>query len=565
MNTNHHHSESSSGAACDAVAPLLPLVAQRLLEPDEAEAVRAHVAGCGSCRARLAVYDRLDNALRRHFEQIASSPIRVEEHMSRIHDEEQLDSIKEEIRSAPVLPPSAPIHAARRSPRRVFSWAAAIAAALVIALITTALLASHHLSPSVGKGPNNAQPAAPLSMYVSTPTNPTPGSVVASTYVLTALDAATGQARWRYDNGATPINVVALEAGVVYANSGDGHVYAFRASDGKRLWSFQALPYITYMKIVSGVVYAGSRDEKNLGLSAHAYTYALDAASGKQLWRFTSGGSVELVADGAVYVSAGYGATTTLYALNARDGSVRWTMQRDAEVWQAAGGMVYITQAIATPSDSQSVGALVALDAATGKQVWSFPGEGMLPLLLDHGVIYLAADDGQRAYPSPDLLYALDAHSGLERWHINVPGAIEPGLLLSNGVLFIPGIHAFDVNNGRQLWFTLLSNINILGVPAAVVDGVLYAFGNAFSPEWNIAALNASDGSLKWKRQIDGNNFIRVDTVINGVIYADLEAFGFPQPTTSHGVAYALRASDGSVLWSYDLGASGENASPLIG
>src|SRR5690348_3911169 len=130
MKTPHFFSEYPSGAACDAVAPLLPLVAQRLLEPDEVQAVRAHVFGCGSCRARLAAYDRLDDALRRHFEQLASPPIRVEELMSRVQYEEHHDRI-EEPTAAPVSP-SAPPRAAGRSPRRVFSWVAAIAAVLVI-------------------------------------------------------------------------------------------------------------------------------------------------------------------------------------------------------------------------------------------------------------------------------------------------------------------------------------------------------------------------------------------------------------------------------------------------
>ena len=84
---------------------------------------------------------------------------------------------------------------------------------------------------------------------------------------------------------------------------------------------------------------------------------------------------------------------------------------------------------------------------------------------------------------------------------------------------------------------------------STVANGAVYAS----SGDSTVFALRASDGSLLWHYKINGP----IDgtlSVVDGVVYA----------ISSHEMAYALRGSDGTLLWQYRL-AGHAIASPMIG
>src|SRR5438093_9008708 len=135
--------------------------------------------------------------------------------------------------------------------------------------------------------------------------------------------------------------------------------------------------------VVDGVVYVGAWN---------GTMYALDAFSGQPLWTFSindpnpgdRGGfpgiqASATVVDGVVYFGA---ADANVYALDALTGALKWkhsigkpdTSVEGAHVWSSpavSNGKVYVGKS--SHRDAPCVrGAVIALDAATGAEVWRF-------------------------------------------------------------------------------------------------------------------------------------------------------------------------------------------------
>ncbi len=114
--------------------------------------------------------------------------------------------------------------------------------------------------------------------------------------VLRALDAHSGQLRWKAYTGSAIFFPPGVESGRVFVGSADGRVYAFEAASGRKLWSYRVAPgrrwIPVYGKLMSswpvaggvvvqdGVVYAAA------GITHYDGTYvvALDARSGEPRW-----------------------------------------------------------------------------------------------------------------------------------------------------------------------------------------------------------------------------------------------------------------------------------------
>lgn len=116
-----------------------------------------------------------------------------------------------------------------------------------------------------------------------------------------ALDAKTGQEKWRFITGGpvrvAPQIVVSASDAKVYFGSDDGFVYCVSAAAGKLIWKFRAAPEDERMAanhrmvsrwpvrsgavVADGVVYCVAGIINMEGV----YAYALDAETGKVVWR----------------------------------------------------------------------------------------------------------------------------------------------------------------------------------------------------------------------------------------------------------------------------------------
>ena len=138
-----------------------------------------------------------------------------------------------------------------------------------------------------GMQPKNQTIPDPFDVFLSSP-------VVAQGAVyfgsgdgnLYALDAATGELRWKFQTGDVVHASPAYADGVLFFGSWDSYFYAVEAATGKEKWRFHGgedplihnqVGFQSSPAVVGGVVYTGCRD---------AQLYALDAATGKEKWRF---------------------------------------------------------------------------------------------------------------------------------------------------------------------------------------------------------------------------------------------------------------------------------------
>lgn len=152
-------------------------------------------------------------------------------------------------------------------------------------------------------------------------------------------------------------------------------------------------------------------------------------------------------------------------------------------------------------------------------------------------------------------LDAVRAADGISRWkvgpfktdsHVYGPGAPA----LSQGILYVGDgfgtVYALDARDGSVRW-----RVPVPGCPATqppvVADGVVYISVVGFNcgPSGWIYALRASDGSLVWRTPIE--RFVTPALAFaDGVLFAGSSTY-----PAFHEVAYltAIRATDGARLW----------------
>jgi eukaryotic-like serine/threonine-protein kinase len=206
---------------------------------------------------------------------------------------------------------------------------------------------------------------------------------------LYALDTRTGALRWKFTTGgerrfeakglhglqpknqtiADPFDVYlsspVVAAGAVYFGSGDGNVYALDATSGDLKWKFQTGDVVhASPAFADGVVFFGSWD---------SYFYAVDARTGAQKWRFHGGEdavthnqvgfqSSPAVVNGVVYTGC---RDSNLYAIDAVTGKEKWRFN-NAGSWVISSPAVTQGKVIFSTSDSSLY---YVLDAETGKQI----------------------------------------------------------------------------------------------------------------------------------------------------------------------------------------------------
>ncbi len=120
-----------------------------------------------------------------------------------------------------------------------------------------------------------------------------------------ALDAASGQMRWKAFTAGSIFFPPAIDHGRAYVGSNDGRVYAFEAATGRPLWRFRAAPadrkipvygeLASTWPVAGGVVVANGMLYAAAGISHFdgTHVYALDARSGEPKWYNGDSGVVD--------------------------------------------------------------------------------------------------------------------------------------------------------------------------------------------------------------------------------------------------------------------------------
>lgn len=299
---------------------------------------------------------------------------------------------------------------------------------------------------------------------------------------------------WAVPAGSSIEGSVAVDAGLVFVGSDDNVLHAYRLDDGAEAWS---RPLEDHTAFVASPAATG---DTVYAYSSSAVVAALDATSGATRW-FKVVSDVRGIFPGSPTLSGGivYVVPYELVALDAATGDVRWSRNNVGCFMcspAVANGTLFVG---AGPASGRR---LLALNAGTGAQLWSFRPQG--------GTAFSWS--------------ASPAVSG---------GRVFQAALVQGKGTKAYSLYAFAASSGKRLWKTRVGSSQLLTSSSpAVADGVVYYM----SPGSRIYALRAKDGKVLWSRAVATSASSPV--VAGGVVY-----FGAGL------TVYGLDAKSGKTLW----------------
>lgn len=219
--------------------------------------------------------------------------------------------------------------------------------------------------------------------------------------LLLALDPETGNELWHFAAEFSIWAQPTYHDGTLFVASLDRHLYAVDAADGSQKWASELSGAMSAQPIINAddhLVYAASYDHE---------VHALDIDSGNEVWSVQATDwvwSAPALADGTLYFGDSSG---NVFAVDAANGDILWksgvhTMNVVATVTQnppltikgaiqaspvVQDGVVYLASLGNSESEE---GLLVAMDAATGKELWQVTTPAPLfstPIIIDDVIV----------------------------------------------------------------------------------------------------------------------------------------------------------------------------------
>ena len=238
-----------------------------------------------------------------------------------------------------------------------------------------------------------------------------------------ALRAQNGYILWRsHPNVATEGEYIllALVDGVIYGDT-EGAVYAINARDGSILWHYPPKSNMAVggpLVVSNQMLFVGTQG--SVDQPETSALYAINIANGSLKWYYLMGDYAgAALLNNVVYVASG---DQHLYAFNISNGTLLWRYKFNDPVSISyptitPNGILYI-----------NVDGPYAMDSTNGSVLWhktlgSSQSVFFTPSEVIDGVDYLARRGGGQGY---DTLYALNASTGAEYWHISNFNQITP-------------------------------------------------------------------------------------------------------------------------------------------
>jgi outer membrane protein assembly factor BamB len=229
--------------------------------------------------------------------------------------------------------------------------------------------------------------------------------------------------------------------------------------------------------------------------------YGVDLSSGQQAWRVArTGGPITEPAVGTaggttmiVYVDGGSNQEPSkLIAIDAATQKQLWTFSLGA----ASVSGVSVDGSLAFVGDTQGV--LYAVDVAKGTQEWTFKGTGRIeaPPAIADGVVYVGSRELQQGNAT---VRALDESTGTQKWMFAQQQLASGSAITVSDGRAIAGFtdrlaRAFDAATGSGEWTALMTNaLSPRGAPA-VATGAVYLADLAGTVE----RVSADSGSRMW-------------------------------------------------------------------
>ena len=395
---------------------------------------------------------------------------------------------------------------------------------------------------------------------------------------LTAADAPRLKLKWAfgYPGGLSAFGQPTVVAGRVFVGADTGYVYSLDARTGCVYWSFQAKGAVRSAVKVAPL--KGGRLGVFFG-DFHANVYGLDAQTGRELWttpvssHFVARITAGIAAYGGrlfvpVSSSEEFTAASLDYPCCTNDGSV---VALDA----ATGRHLWTAWVVPTPKPTRKNSRGVQQYAPSGGSVWNSPTVDPR-----RGAIYFGTGDAETD-PAPsttDAVLAVDMKTGRRLWSYqaaandsflggcsgpqrtdNCPKVNGPDLDIGNSPILqtLPGgrrvlvtgtkdghVFALDPDHGgRLLW-----NVKVLQPGARSAGGIFWGgAADGAKAYYGLAAgamtaVQLKDGRRVWYQPLSKANNSAATSAIPGVAFEG----------GMDGVLHALSTADGRELWSYD-------------
>lgn len=236
------------------------------------------------------------------------------------------------------------------------------------------------------------------------------------------------------------------------------------------------------------------------------------------------------VANGTAFVGAYDGA---LYAFDVETGDRAWRTQLGGSIGSSPavhGGLVYV--AVETP---QPDGYVSIVDPSTGEELWRSQDptdhpHSSVALAPGAEVFVVGANDG--------TLYGWNLTTREQAWTLETDGPIKGPILVYDGAAFFGSwddrVYRVNLTTGEQVW-SYETDGNVMSGP-----GVHPPSGTILTSSFdeNVYALDADDGSLRWRSPIGGAG-LSSPVVADGLVLVG--------SYDEH--LYALDLRDGSHVW----------------
>ncbi|MGV9288634.1 outer membrane protein assembly factor BamB family protein [Streptomyces sp. NPDC003719] len=270
---------------------------------------------------------------------------------------------------------------------------------------------------------------------------------------ITALDVTDGSQRWarkvqvaevREDkeylkDRGNGIEVTAVSGGLLYYGSSD-HLFAVDADSGEYRWRHQDDSFHPSPVVVGDAAYA----------HMIGFFYVLDARTGKELWHhlYESQTSDGFAVTGDVFLAH---AGRELIAVDTRTHQQKWIHEAASDAETApvvADGTVYF---------GTLDGALYAVDAASGDEVWRRTLEGALwDGRLGGGAGEPEVVDGTVYFENDGYVSAFDAGTGSPRWQRKQEASEVTSLTVVDDTVLVTesggAVTALDARSGKPRW-----------------------------------------------------------------------------------------------------------------
>jgi outer membrane protein assembly factor BamB len=317
---------------------------------------------------------------------------------------------------------------------------------------------------------------------------------------------------------------------------------------------------------------------------------AVGASDGQERWRTPLSNSLvpqspirfiapPVVSDGMVFISASASASAAysenppgvlVFALHADTGALAWSLpikginaNEQAQLLTARQGVLFV---------ELPTGNLVALRGSDGTQLWSAPDStsGGNPSVVTDGVV---------SFLQYQHIVALDAPTGKLLWSYPVDDQVTTAFRNPLGIgassvyvssnrfinnTAVQYLISLNAQTGNVQW-TYQTNFESTGASVTEAGNLVYYAHGSY-----LDAMRTSNGQRVWRYSAAPNLGFGTPVVVDGVLYVSsnigsshtiVMCFGDCPPSTA---IYALNASTGAVYWRYASEAIDTSVPPWV-